>query len=260
MNPPFSLAFVTGATSGIGEALCHLLASKGIALFITGRDQNKLMALADNLGKQVQVKWKVADLAHADQRKALIAELTLTPPDLVINNAGFGLYGDLLTYSTEQQMEILTVNGNAVLELTIETAKLLSLQKKSGTILNVASASAFHYIPSFAVYAAVKAFIVQFSQALDIELAPLGIRVLVSCPGMVATNFTKRASGNKIPFTNLMSLSAAKAADEIWFQIQKGKRCYTFDWKTRWGIYFSYLFPKSWIARFLRGMIIKRIP
>lgn len=253
----YSLALVTGATSGIGLSLCTLLASKGIPLFITGRDQEKLERLAASFS--VPVISCAANLAHPEERKKLIQLIHDHLPDLVINNAGFGLYGDALDFTTEEQMEILEVNGNAVLEICLESARALITNKKRGTIINISSAAAFFPFPSFSVYAATKRFVLQLSQSLDEEMAPLGVRILCSCPGQVETHFRGRAAQGAPQKKSGMALSKERAALYIWEQIEKKSPCAIFDFRTRLGVLLSLFIPNFLLMKFLRKAVLDRI-
>ena len=258
MQKKFQMALVTGATSGIGEALCYLLAEKGIDLIVSGRDISKLENLKSQIS-QVKVKILQADLNDVSDIKKIIDVIRDDKPDLVINNAGFGLYGDALNYPIEKQLEILNVNGNAVLHITLESAKTLKDNKIQGTILNVSSAASFQVFPGFAVYSAAKAFVNQFSESLDFETKPHGIRVLTACPGMVKTGFRSRASGMNTKNQEGKSMDASFAAKEIWNQIVNGKRIHIFNWRYGLAIFFTrYLLPTSIVAKNLYSNIRKR--
>lgn len=254
----YRLALVTGATSGIGRAICELLARKGIDLIISGRNLDQLQYLQNSLSQKVNVQAVQADLARPEERQHLIDVLHDRVPDLVINNAGFGLYGQVLTYPTQEQLNILEVNGKAVLEITIEAARTLATMKKKGVILNVSSAAAFQILPSMAVYAASKALINHFSQALDFEVKRHGIRVLTICPGMVATEFQKRAGG-KVDSQQIGFITAPFVAEQIWKQIERLNPLSIIDWKYRFLTFLSYFVPKSWIAANQENIIEKRI-
>lgn len=259
-NPnTFSLALVTGATSGIGKAFCYLLASKGINLIITGRDISRLNHVAETLREKVNVLAFDADLAKPEGRARIVEHIHAYSPDLVVNNAGFGLYGKAVKHPTSVQLEMLNVDSNVPLELTLEAAKVLISHNKPGVILNIASAAAFYTFPSFAVYSAAKSCVVQYSKALDIELQANDIRVLVACPGMVSTDFGKRAALGKSKGTKKFSMSAQFAAEELWWQIQKGKRCHVFDWKYRWGGYLGYFMPDAILTPILQRLIEGRL-
>lgn len=254
----FSLALVTGATSGIGEAVAYLLADKGINLFLTGRNKDKLGQLANELGKKVQVETFPADLSSEKERQELIKKIHERVPDLIINNAGFGLYGDVLAYDTPEQVEILNVDGTVVLILSMESARAMLSKGKKGVIINISSAAGCQPVfPGMAVYGAAKAFVNQFSASFDYELKPYGIRVLASCPGVVATDFRFRAGGKrsgsgKTP--NVMTTSFA--AEEIWNQIVKRKPMHIFDWKYRIMTFLTkYLIPSNWVAKSIKNNI-----
>jgi len=253
----FRLALVTGATSGIGEALCLLLAEKGIGIIATGRDPDKLNAL-----NRVCIKTLAADLKNRKERQMVIKLIQEMTPDLVINSAGFGLYGDALTYPTEEQMDILEVNGTAMLEVTLEAARAMVTKGIQGIIINISSAAAFPLFPGCAVYSAAKAFVNHFSQSFDLEMQPHGVRVLAVCPGMVATQFRQRAGGGgDLPRSLIKPMSAQSVAKEIWQQILSGKALKIIDWKYRaltWVM--QYFIPKKWVANILKAEMAKRAP
>lgn len=254
----YRLALVTGATSGIGREVCDFFAKKGLDLLISARNAQELERLRESLSRLVSVHAFPADLSTPEGRSVLIEALHQHVPDVVINNAGFGLYGDALSYSSENQSAILKVNGEAVLELSLEAARALISHAKKGVILNVSSAAAFQVFPSMAVYAAVKAFVNQFSQAFDWEVKPYGVRVLTICPGMVATNFQKRAGGDAgIVTAGVMPPSFV--AEQIWRQIETLKPLLIVDWKYRFLTWIASLFPISMTAPFNKHMIDSRI-
>lgn len=251
----FDTALVTGATSGIGEALCRLLASKNIPLIITGRDENKLNLLKNSL--QVPVEIIRADLTLSEGRSQVIEAIRRQTPALVINNAGSGLYGEIFNHSTESQMAMMSLNADALLELTIEAVKALKKSGKPGVILNVSSAASQLPFPCFSLYSATKAFVNQLSVSLDEELKRYGIRVLVSCPGMVRTQFRQRAAKSSEPSRSTQSMDPEEAAEHIWWQITTGKQFYMFNWKYRLSILFAKCLPRSWLMRILKRSIKK---
>ncbi|HSX12246.1 MAG TPA: SDR family NAD(P)-dependent oxidoreductase [Rhabdochlamydiaceae bacterium] len=253
----YKKALVTGATSGMGEALCYVLNDKGIPLIISGRDEKKLAELAATFKDCITVP---VDLARPDERKKLTRVIQEQAPDLVINDAGFGLYGNVLDYSTQQQLDILEVNANALLEISIEAARALAAQKRKGTILNIASAAAFFPFPAFSVYAASKAFVKEFSQAFDFEMAPLGIRILCACPGQVNTKFRESASKKEegSGVISKMAISKEKAVKMLWDQIEKQIPLRVFDWRTHLMIYISRLFPIRYVQSVLQKNILNR--
>lgn len=258
----FQKAFVTGASSGIGQALAALLADKGIALVIHGRDEERLNNIADELRKLVPVETVVGDLTKPDERAKVVEAIHHTAPDLLINNAGMGLYGEALSFTTAEQMEVFTLNSEAVLELTLEGARTLTSNRKDGVIMNVASVAGFIPIPHFAIYSASKAFVIHVSESLDEELRPRGIRILTSCPGVVRTNFQKRAmkGGPKLP-RQMAVMTPEYAAEQIWKQILSGKSVRTFNWIYRLSYFLvRYIMPRAWLFSTVRKQFIKYLP
>ena len=252
------LALITGATSGIGRATAELLAKKGVNLILSGRNQSELIRLQKVLSQHVDVQVALVNLAIPSERRILIDLLHTHTPNLVINNAGFGLYGNALSYPVEQQLEILEVNGRAVLEITLEAGRALIDAKKQGVILNVSSAAAFYVMPNMAVYAAAKAFVNQFSQSLDYEFKHVGVRVLTLCPGMVSTQFQGRAGGS-IDQNQGGVMTASFVAEQIWNQIEGLNPLLVIDWKYRLLTRLSFFLPSSWFARAIEQLIAKRI-
>jgi short-subunit dehydrogenase len=233
-------------------ALCRLLAKEGVALLITGRDQDRLASLSAELNSQVAVEWFAADLAIKADRRRLVDIIHSRVPDLVVNNAGFGLYGEVLTYETGSFDPMIDVNIKGVLDLTVEAARALVSAKKPGVILNVSSAADFLVFPGLAVYAATKAFVTQVSLSLDIELKGRGVRVLAACPGVVKTEFRTRAAGEERTPEGRTAMDVDYAAWRIWKQIVKRQRLCRFDWKTRFGAFIGRnLLPKALVGKVL---------
>jgi uncharacterized protein len=253
------IALVTGASSGIGEALCFRLAREGLKLIISGRDQDRLTQLSQELPENCVLKIISADLLLPEGREQVIAAIHSYVPDLVINNAGFGLYGEALDHATIDEVAILEVNGKAVLELTLEAARTLREKRQQGVILNVSSFAAFMIFPTSAVYSASKAFVTSFSQSFDLEMEPYGIRILSSNPGMVKTEFSTRAGGENAPYDSPLVMNAASVADEMWEQIQALEPLRIIDWKYRILNLLTSFLPKRWIAKELQKNIKKRL-
>lgn len=251
-----STALVTGAGSGIGKAFCDLLAQKKINLIISSRDRDRLEALAKEWRRFVDVEVISADLSHPYERCNLVECIHKRVPDLIVNNAGFGFYGNALSHSASSHLEMLEVDCAAVLELTLEGIKALTVSKKKGIILNVSSAAAFQVFPYFATYSSCKAFVNHLSRSLDEEFKSQGIRILASCPGMVETHFRERAGGGKGTSPGVMKVSFA--AEQLWKQIIQEKQIYIFDWKFRMATFFSQFIPQSLLSNLLQKIIRER--
>jgi short-subunit dehydrogenase len=235
-------------------ALARLLAAQGASLILSGCQAATLQQLADTLSATICP----SDLCAS--REPLIALIRQQVPDLIINNAGYGLYGEALTYTAHEQLDLLTVNAAAVLELTLEGARALIEAGKRGTILNISSAAAFFPFPTCSVYAASKACVLSFSRALDAELAPRGVRVLTACPGQIATNFRRRASGGFSTEAHACSMTPEYAARRLLAQVRRGQSLTVFDWKTRFAVACARLLPFRLLSRLLRRTLSSRLP
>lgn len=256
MIPKFTLALVTGASSGIGSGICRLLASKGIPLLMTGRNVEQLNLLAEELRSSVTVEIMVADIAIEADRKQLIEKIHDRKPDLIINNAGYGLYGLAMDHDSKAQCGMVDVNATALLEITLEGIKTLVSENKKGTILNISSIADKIILPGLAVYGATKAFVTQVSRSLDEETKPYGVRVLVSCPGVVSTDFRRRASGREKVHPDPAAMDVSYAAEQIWKQIIKEKQIHYFNWKAHLTAFFArFIIPQKLISKFFLRQI-----
>ena len=190
------LGFVTGASSGIGQAFAGRLAADGWDLHITARRGDRLRALAQRLTQQhgAHVQVHAADLTDPAGLAGLEEAIAAAEPDLLVNNAGFAGYGEFPHIDPQVISGLVDVHGLAVARLT-RAAVPAMLARGSGAIINVASLLAFsgpippQPLPYRATYAAAKAFQVTFTQALAAELAGTGVQVQACCPGLVDTEF-----------------------------------------------------------------------
>ncbi|HWD20398.1 MAG TPA: SDR family oxidoreductase [Verrucomicrobiae bacterium] len=189
-------ALVTGATTGIGFELADLLAADGAALVLVARDGPRLADRARELSQRHGVKCHVIvrDLARPAAAAEIFAETQHEGWEIsiLVNNAGFGVYGPFAETSLDEELRMMHVNMNAVVQLTkIYLPGMLA--RKEGRILNVASAASFQPGPGLNLYAATKAFVHSFTCALAVELAGTGVTATSLCPGGTATEFQKRA-------------------------------------------------------------------
>jgi len=192
-----STVLITGASKGLGAAFAKELAGRGMNLVLVARSIGPLRDLADALGAQYGVRCVVlqVDLAASDGVERIVAELEHLDlkVDLLINNAGLGLTGNFLSHDRPQELASLQVNVQAVVGLSHALgAKMVS--RGIGGIINLASNSAFQPLPHMATYAAAKAFVLHFSEALTFELKGRGVQVMAVCPGPTATSFFEGVS------------------------------------------------------------------
>ena len=188
-------ALITGASSGIGLEMAKYLASLKIDLILVGRNKEKLEDLTKDFS--VDVKIIILDLTNLDKLKELYVLTRNDQVDILINNAGFGLFGEFSHLTLKDEMEMLTLNVETVHILTKLFLKDM-IKRDSGYILNVASAAGFGPGPLMATYYATKAYVLNLTEAISYELKAKGSKVhlAVLCPGPVETNFNKRAGVN----------------------------------------------------------------
>jgi uncharacterized protein len=210
-----STALITGASGGIGKAFAEELAERKTNLVLVARSEEKLNQLAKKLKEkyQIQVDVIVKDLSELGATGEVFdivknKELTI---DLLINNAGFGDYGEFAERDGERQIKMIQLNIIALVDLTHKFLPLMQ-QKRSGSIINVSSIAGFQPIPYISVYAASKAFILSFSQSLWAENRSYGVRVLCVCPGPTETSFFTEA---KFPPTMAAKTQKITSPEEV---------------------------------------------
>ena len=185
-------ALVTGASSGLGKAFSEQLAQRRVNLVLVARSEDKLNRLAETLRARQGVRVSVipTDLSSAQAVDNLIAEVKSQGPriDILVNNAGFGVFLPFLDTSSVLQIQQVDVNIRALVSLTYAFAPGM-VAARTGGVINVASTAAFQPLAGAAVYAASKAFVLFFSEALALELERTGVTITAACPGPVATPF-----------------------------------------------------------------------
>lgn len=184
-------ALVTGASAGIGEAFARELARRGMNVALAARREDRLRALAAELGAAHRVRTLVlpADLAHDGAPAALWAQAgDGREVHLLVNNAGFGLKGAFADLPLERQTEMVRVNCTAPMELT-HFALAAMKARGDGGIVNVASIAGYQPLPTMAAYSASKAFLITLTEAVAEEARGTGVRLVTLNPGPVRTEF-----------------------------------------------------------------------
>lgn len=202
-------AVVTGASSGIGEALALRLSRRGHPVMLVARRKERLEMVARKLdGPSLVV---CADLSQAEGVARVVAAARELDVEILVNNAGFGGFLAFEDQEPQRVSDMLAVNISALVELSHALLPQL-LVRGRGHILNLASAAAFFRVPGMAVYGASKEFVLSFSLALDAELRQRGVSVCAVCPGPVDTEFNE-AAGITVQTSRLFTLSAEQVAD-----------------------------------------------
>jgi short-subunit dehydrogenase len=181
------IALITGASAGLGVEFARQLSARGARLVLVARRRERLEALAAELGNARAI---ALDLVEEGATERLMADLAAAGEhvDCLINNAGFGFTGPVADIEPERQRDMVTLNCTRLTELARAVVPGM-IERGRGGILNVASTAAFQAAPRFAVYAATKAYVLSFSEALHEEVRDKGVHVSCLCPGPVATEF-----------------------------------------------------------------------
>lgn len=209
-------ALVTGASAGIGKAFAEALAADRYDLVLVARNRERLEELARTLEHThaVSVEVDPADLTEAAALGKIEARIAADPQlDLVINNAGFGTVGPFAELDADGEEQEIRLNVVALVRLT-RAALPQMIARKSGSIINVSSLAAMQPGPANATYAATKAYVNSFTEALHEELRGTGVYVQALCPGFTHTEFQDRAGvdKNEVPAIAWMSAEAVVEA------------------------------------------------
>ncbi len=193
-------ALITGASSGLGEEFARQLARENYDLVLAARREDRLRAVAEQAKGLGSPRAEVisSDLGKPGAAQALyrqIGERGLEI-DYLVNNAGFGTHGQFQHLPLEREIEEIDLNVSALVALT-RLFLAAMVERKRGTVVNVASTAAFQPVPYMATYGATKAFVLSFSEALSVELRGTGVTVTALCPGPTRTEFQDVAEVNE---------------------------------------------------------------
>ena len=220
------VTLITGASAGIGAELARVFAANGHRLALTARRADRLEALANEIAAKGGKKPIViaCDLEQADAGDEIAAALTAADVELdhLVNNAGFGVFGDATKRDRGEQLGIIDVNIRALTDLSLRFAD--QLVENKGGILNVGSVAGFLPGPGMAVYYASKAYVISFTEALRGELGHRGVRVTVLCPGPVPSEFQARAGFAPGFDSAVLNVSAADVALAAYRGLMADKR------------------------------------
>jgi uncharacterized protein len=242
------VTLITGASAGIGAELARVFARRNHELVIVARREDKLTALAMEIAAAGGPRPTVLsmDLTRRDAVPRLAAELAARglEPEIIVNNAGFGLVGGAARLGRDEQLAMIDLNVRALTELSLTFVNSLATHR--GGILNVASVAAFMPGPGMAVYYASKAYVLSLSEALHQEFGRRGIRVTALCPGPVPTEFQERAGlRDERSQLALVSLSAERVAQIGYHGFMRGRRVVVAGFGNRIAVSLSRIMPKA---------------
>lgn len=244
---------ITGASAGIGAELARVFGRHGHALVLLARRTERLETLAAEIAASgappplvvtcdLLAPQAVEELAQTLAREGV-------EPQYLVNNAGFGLVGSAVELPHGEQLEMIDLNVRVLTALSLRFAG--SLARQRGGILNVASMAAFVPGPRMAVYYASKAFVLSFSEALSVELKPLGVRVTALCPGPVATEFAARAGLKGKTSPGVLSMPADAVAEAGYRGLIAGKRRVIPGFKLKAVLFIISLVPTAVLLAFV---------
>jgi short-subunit dehydrogenase len=241
---------ITGASSGIGAAFAQKIAKRGRNVLLVARSEDKLIALCNELGRAsgIRAQYVVMDLTEPDAAVRLVQEtqkreLTI---DMLVNNAGFGSMGDFAKLDLATELEIIDLNVKSLVELTHRFLPAMR-ERRQGTIINVASTAAFQGVPFMATYAATKAFVLSFSEALSEENRPHGIRVLALCPGVTDTNFFAASKIDRPPMRTVQT--PEEVVDVALRGLARGKSVVISGWANWFVVEAERIVPRSVVTK-----------
>lgn len=251
MAPLRPVTLITGASAGIGAALARVFAANGHEIVLVARREQLLTALAADIAATGARRPQVlrADVARVDAASRIGEGLAAlgVEPDIVVNNAGFGLLGDASRLDRGEQLAMIDLNVRALTDLSLAFTD--ALVRHRGGILNVGSVASFLPGPGMAVYYASKAYVLSFTEALHSELGPHGIRVAVLCPGPVPTEFAERAGVRDGLAPNILTQSADFVAEAGYRGLMAGHRTIVPGLINKLVTMLIRMIPRSWLLR-----------
>lgn len=247
-TPPF--AVITGASRGIGAEYARALAGRGYDLLLVSRDTARMDQLASELTSRhgVAVDSEELDLAQEDAAHRLYVAARQRRPhaDLLVNNAGFGLYGEFVNMPMARVQAMLRLHVITIVE-SIRLFLPAMLERRDGRVITVASIAGFYSVPYMAEYAATKAFLIAFSEALAEEVASSGVRVQACCPGSTETDF--HATAGFRPKNTLRVQTPAEVVSASLSALEHGPSVVMTGWQWRGLAALSRCVPRHWLTR-----------
>ena len=261
MGPKALTALITGASGGIGYELAKLFAKDHYNLVLVARSSDKLNQVASQLRQQfgLNVEAMALDLAEDQSVKMLFEHLKgeKLEVDVLVNNAGFGVFGEFAEMPEEEILGQVQLNVVALTHLTRLFLPAM-IERRQGKIMNVASTAAFQPGPLMAVYYATKAYVLSFSEALANEVAGTGVVVSCFCPGATDTGFQKRAGiENSRLFKKIGAMNVETVARDGYRGLMAGKTLVisgTRNWLVAESVRLA---PRKWVTAMSRWVAEK---
>lgn len=256
-EPPKPAIVITGASSGIGQALARIAARDGSFLLLLGRSQGALDALVAELAyagaESAALAVNLLDAGAAEKIERELATRGLYC-DVLVNSAGFGVFGPAGTTSLDEHLDLVDVNIRALTELTLRFLPGMVARRRGG-IINLGSITGYAAGPNMSTYYASKAYVNSFTAALSEETSGTGVTVTCLEPGVVRTAFFERCAVGQSRLMKLMPRSsAAQTAEAGWLGFKAGKSLVVPRAINRFAVGVCRVLPRSFITRFVGAL------
>lgn len=252
-------ALITGASSGLGVDFAQLLSARRCNVILVARRADRLRALAQQLAEQHRVEVRVLpiDLGIAGAAQHLYDRVRAEglSVDLLINNAGFGLYGPFVDIPWERELSMLQVDVVSLVHLTKLFVRDM-VAAGFGRVLQVGSVGAYQPIPTYASYAAAKSFVLHFSEALNYELRATNVRVTVLSPGVTETEFLQVAGQTPTLFQRLTMMPSRPVAEVGIRAMLRGRSSVVPGFMNKLLIWLLRFVPRWWMT-FTANLVMK---
>lgn len=252
------VVLITGASGGIGKSLSEEFAKDGYDLILAARSVDKMQVHAADLQRRFNIQVTVvgADLENPEGAQRLYAKIKKSGKVLtaLVNNAGFGVFGEFKNSTLASELAMMQLNMNTVVVLT--KLFLPDLLETRGKILNTASTAAFQPGPYMAVYCATKSFVLSFSESIASELEGTGVTVTALCPGPTASGFQDKANLGNSALIKGKKLPTSEAVAALGYRaMQRGQRVYIPGF-VNWGMAQSMRFtPRNLATKVVKIML-----
>jgi len=248
---------ITGASAGIGEEFARRLAGLGSNLLLVARSAQKLQALSDELSKahSIRAGYIALDLSIDGAGGELYGQVERQglAIDLLINNAGFGSFGEFAALPLDRELQMLHLNIVTLADLTHRFLRPM-IERESGAIINVASTAGFQPVPYMANYAATKAYVLNLSEALWAESRKHGVTVMALCPGATETDFFEAASMKSPPPKRILQ-TPREVVDAALDGLARGRSHVVSGWTNKLLVLSERLAPRRMIVSIAAKML-----
>ncbi|PIN89995.1 short-chain dehydrogenase [Candidatus Pacearchaeota archaeon CG10_big_fil_rev_8_21_14_0_10_32_14] len=255
-------ALVTGASRGIGYEFSNILGREGYNLVLVSRNKKKLKEIKDEFENKYKVKVIYFEIDLSGENSAFKLYKKIKDDkieiDVLINNAGFGDYGEFIKTDWQKEKEMIELNVVALTHLTKLFSKDM-VSRKNGMILNVASMAGFLPGPLMTIYYSTKAYVVSFSQAVNNELKGTGVSVTVLCPGPTQSGFQYHANMNQSKLVKGIKLVSAKEVAEYGYKSMIKKKSVAINGvRNKFAIFLIRFAPRDFVTWFSRKVLERR--